>query len=318
MEILLLDELAPDAQAWLVERHQVSFLPQLAQDRAELQRSIYKTRALFVTPGLTVDAQLLDFAPRLAVVASLHGDTENIDDDACRRRRVRVVRAINANVRANAEFQLVNLLTMMRNGAPQPVTPVDGMPLRGREINDSVIGLLGMTPTAHLLATMLTALGARVIGYDPALHRTADLWQRLSVQPVTLPDLLQSADAVAVQMVFATRHKGLIGEGALAQSRTGQFWSSISAPTLFDLPALADALRTNRLGACVLDLSEPTLIAADSPLRRVPRLRITPNMAGATQEALLRSSWYLADRTHELLQLPDAQRFALESMPMPI
>ena len=51
MEILLLDELAPDAQAWLVERHQVSFLPQLAQDRAELQRSIYKTRALFVTPG---------------------------------------------------------------------------------------------------------------------------------------------------------------------------------------------------------------------------------------------------------------------------
>jgi len=183
MEILLLDELAPDAQLWLSDRHQVSYQPMLAHDRAELHRRLYKTRALFVTPEVRVDSALLDFAPCLAVVACLHGDTENIDDEACRRRRVRVLRAINANVRANAEFQLGNLMMMMRNGAPQPVMPLDGVPLRGREINDSVIGLLGMTPTAHLLATLLTALGARVIGFDPALHRTADLWQRLGVQP---------------------------------------------------------------------------------------------------------------------------------------
>lgn len=318
MEILLLDELAPDAQLWLSDRHQVSYQPMLAHDRAELHRRLYKTRALFVTPEVRVDSALLDFAPRLAVVACLHGDTENIDDEACRRRRVRVLRAINANVRANAEFQLGNLMMMMRNGAPQPVMPLDGVPLRGREINDSVIGLLGMTPTAHLLATLLTALGARVIGFDPALHRTADLWQRLGVQPVTFTELLATADAVAVQMAFASRHRGMVSESALAVCRTGQFWTSISAPALFDLPALAQALRSNHLGACVLDLSEPDQIAADSPLRNVPRLRITPNMACATQEALLRASWYLADRTHELLQLSDTQRVALESAPMPL
>ena len=318
MEILLLDQLAPDAQSWLAARHKLRFEPALAHDRAELHRQLYKTRALFIPPEVCVDAQLLDFAPCLAVVASLHGDAENIDDDACRRRRVRVLRAINAHVRANAEFQLGNLMMMMRNGAPQPVTPQGGMPLLGREINDSVIGLLGMTPTAHLLAALLVSLGARVIGFDPALHRTADLWQRLGVQPVALPDLLESADAVAVQMAFASRYHKMIDERALAACRAGQFWTSISAPALFDLPALASALRTNHLGACVLDVSDPAQIPPDSPLRNAPRLRITPNMACATQEAMLRASWYLADRTHELLQMSDTQRASLETAPMPL
>ena len=48
MEILLLDELAPDAQLWLSDRHQVSYQPMLAHDRAELHRRLYKTRALVV------------------------------------------------------------------------------------------------------------------------------------------------------------------------------------------------------------------------------------------------------------------------------
>ena len=61
MEILLLDELAPDAQLWLSDRHQVSYQPMLAHDRAELHRRLYKPRALFVTPEVRVDSALLDF-----------------------------------------------------------------------------------------------------------------------------------------------------------------------------------------------------------------------------------------------------------------
>ena len=318
MEILLLDELAADAQAWLAERYALDWQPALAHDTTALHARLYKTRALIVPPEVRVDARLLDFAPLLAVAVSLRGEHENIDEEACARRNVRVVRVINANVRAGAEYQLLNLLTMLRNGAPQLITPGEGMQLRGREINDSAVGLLGMTPTVHLLAPMLRGLGARVLGYDSALHRTADLWQRLGVQPVTLPELLAENDALAVQMVCAARHKGMLSQSVLSVCRPGQFISSISSPDLFDLDALAQALRDNRLGACVLDVARAGQIAPDSPLRLTPRLRITPGMASATQEALLRASWYVADRLHQLLQVPDTQRAMLETVPAPL
>ena len=42
----------------------------------------------------------------------------------------------------------------------------------GRELHGSVLGLLGLAPTAHALAPMLKALGVRVVGYDPAIHHS--------------------------------------------------------------------------------------------------------------------------------------------------
>lgn len=312
MEILLLEDLAPDARQWLEERHHVDYQPQLAHDPGALRGQLYKTEALVVPPQLKVNSQLLDFAPRLAVIGRLHDDEENIDFHACQRRRIRVVQATNAAVRANAEFQLGALLSLLRPGLMR-----DSVPRPGREINDSVIALFGMAPTAHLLATMLVPLGARVVGYDPAVHRTAELWQRLGVQPLGLADMLEVADAVAVQMIYASRYKGMVGERVLAACKPGQLWTSISRPELFQWPALADALRTGRMGACVMDSDDARLRAPESLLRGVPNLHLTPRLAPSTQEARLRGSWYVADRIHETLLLTESQRGMLDSAPMP-
>lgn len=66
---------------------------------------------------------------------------------------------------------------------------------------------LGLAPTAHTLANMLNGLGVRLLGYDPAVHHTAPIWERLRIQPVSLPELVSQADAVSVQMLYATRSR---------------------------------------------------------------------------------------------------------------
>ena len=43
MEILLLDELAADAQAWLAERYALDWQPALAHDTIALHARLYKT-----------------------------------------------------------------------------------------------------------------------------------------------------------------------------------------------------------------------------------------------------------------------------------
>lgn len=296
MEVLLLEDLAPDARQWLAARHGVDYRPELLQDLSLLRRQLYKTEALVAPPGLMVNTALLDFAPRLMALGRLHDSSENIDYEACQRRQVRVIQVPEAMVRARAEFALLKLLELLRLPAQTP-----GQRLPGREINDRIVALLGMTPTAQALATMLLPLGVRVIGYDPAVHHSAELWERLGVQPAGLQEMLELADAVSVQMHYAQRYQGFLNERVLAACKPGQLWVCIARPQLFDLNGLANVLRNGRMGRCVLDADSAELLGAGSPLLGQPQLQITPRLAALTQEAHLRASWFLVDRIHETL-----------------
>lgn len=321
MDILLLEDLATDARQWLAARHQVDYRPELLDDEGLLHQRLQRVNALVVPPRLKINTQLLDAAPHLAAVGRIHDGTENIDFEACQKRRVRVIQASSATVRASAEYLLLSLLSLFRQGVRRRG---DGDPRSrghpGREINDSVIALFGLAPPAHVLATMLVPLGVRVVGYDPAVHRNAELWRRLGVQPMVLTDMLEVADAVSVQTIYASRYRGLVSERVLESCKPGQLWTSISRPSLFDLPALAGALRSCRISAFMMDSDDERLTAPDSPLHGLTNLRITPRLAPFTQESQLRGSWYLADRIHETLLLSElhSQLGPTDSEPMPL
>lgn len=148
---------------------------------------------------------------------------------------------------------------------------------------------------------MLHGLGVRLVGYDPAVHPTAPVWNQLHVQPVSLPELLRCADAVSVQMLYATRFKGFINDKVLAECKRNQLWVGISRSDLYDQGALATALCDGRIEACVIDGAEAGFQAEDSPLRGLKNLFVTPRLGSHTREARMRSSWYVAHGLHEAI-----------------
>ena len=308
VEILLLENLAADARQWLAARHHVDYRPELARDPQALRAHLYKTDALVVPSWLRVGKPLLDFAPRLVAVGRIHEGGDNIDFEACQRRSVRVVQASSATARATAEYLLTALLTLFRTVGNLNVGAEPGdLQSPGREINDSAIGLFGLSAPAHMLAPMLVALGARVLGYDPTLHRSAEIWTRLGVHPLSLAEMLETVDAVSMQTAYASRYRGLVGERVLQSCKPGQLWVSASRAALFDLDALAQALRSGRLAACWMDSDDDLLAQPGCPVRGLPNLRITPRLAPRTQESYLRGSWYLADRLHQTLEMSAQQ-----------
>ena len=171
----------------------------------------------------------------------------------------------------------------------------------GRELNGSVIGILGLAPTAHTLALMLHSLGAKLIGYDPAVHHTAPIWSRLQVQPVSLQELMASSDAISAQVMYASRYQGFINDTMLAHCKPGQVWVGISRSGLFDQAALARALSDGRIDACMLDGAEAGFASKGTPLHEASNLFLTPRLGSHTRESRLRASWYVAHRIHETL-----------------
>jgi len=305
VDILLLERLVPEAHAWLESRHAAEFRPDLATDPAALRKAIYKADAVVLPRKVVVTREFLDFAPRLRAVARLHVDNDNTDLEACRERKVRVIQASTANVRSNAEYLLASLLLLMRRNIGSALGGDRHADIRmGRELNGSVVGILGLGPAAHALAMMLSALGARLVGYDPAVHHTAPIWQRLQIQPVSLAELMAQSDAVSVQVMYASRYNGFINEKVLAHCKPAQLWVGISRSALFAPQALADALTDGRIEAFMLDGAEAGFASRGTPLHERDNLFITPRIGSHTRESRLRSSWYVAHRVHETLTNP--------------
>ncbi len=303
MELLVVEPLDPEVLDWLSARHAVVYAPHLAHDPLEFRGSLTRVRGLVLPPSVAVDAAVLRAAPRLLTVGRLSAGAENLDLEACARAGVEVVRPATASANAEAEFAIGALLQMFRR---VPVINAEGLAV-GRELGGSVIGIIGMTPAARPLAQLLDTFGARVIGYDPAVHAGDSLWGRWSVEPVPLRELMESSDGVCVLLTYFTRYHGLLGTRYLADCKPSQVLVSLAPSGLFDDHALAQALATGRMAAAWFDSMEPGMLDPGRPLHDVDNVQVTPRVASTTRESRIRSAWAVAQRMDEILHARGAR-----------
>ena len=233
-----------------------------------------------------------------AQTSRVNAGSENIDLEACERRHVEVVRSLSASARAEAEFIIGAMLSLLRR---VPVRSPDGS-VAGRELGGTTIGMVGMPPAARMIVQLLSGFGTRIIGYDPSLHANDGVWPLWQVTPVGLRDLVERADVLCVQLDYFSRYHGLFGERFLPHCKQDQVLVSTGHSGLFDEAALANALKTGRMAAAWLDSVQPGALDPDRPLHGIETLQVTPRVAGTTRESRQRSAWAVARRIDELLE----------------
>jgi D-3-phosphoglycerate dehydrogenase len=89
----------------------------------------------------------------------------------------------------------------------------------GVELQDKVVGLLGLGRIGMLVAERLTSFGMTVIAHDPyvAAARAAALGVRL----VSIDELLAEADFISIHLPKNAETTGLIGEAELRKVKPG-------------------------------------------------------------------------------------------------
>ena len=297
MDLLVVDSLDPDVMDWLGKRHPVRHAPELAYAPRDFRRALYNVRAAIVPSSVSIDAETLDFAPVLSAVGRVSAGSENIDLAACERRKVEVVRSVTASARAEAEFIIGAMLSLLRR---VPVRSADGS-LAGRELGGCTVGLVGMPPAARSIAQLLLGFGVDIIGYDPSMHAKDSVWALWRVKPVGLRELVEQADVMCVQLDYFSRYHGLLGDRFLRRCKPDQVIVSTTHSALFDHRALAEALHSGRIAAAWFDSLEPGALDPDRPLAGITSLQVTPRVASTTRESRQRSAWAVARRIDELL-----------------
>ncbi len=238
-----------------------------------------------------IDAAVMDASPRLRIIARHGVGVDNVDLGAAAARGVLVTRAPGSNTVAVAEHTLALILAWAKELRRLGDAVADG-DWRGtgmvRDVAGLRLGLIGFGAVGREVARLAQAFGMTVMAHDPAMAPPAG-------ECATLPDLLAWAQVVSLHcpLLPATHH--LIDAAALARMPAGGFVVNTARGGIVDEAALLAALESGHLSGAALDVFEREPLPMDHPLRRHPRVTVTPHVAGVTPDALDRMGLMAAE-----------------------
>jgi D-specific alpha-keto acid dehydrogenase len=120
--------------------------------------------------------------------------------------------------------------------------------MRGRELRDLTIGVIGTGRIGSAVISRLQGFGSRTLAYDNQ-HKTA-------AEYVSLDELLARSDLVTLHTPLTRVTHHLLDRRRIARMRHGAIVINTGRGALVDTEALASALESGRLGGAALDVLE--------------------------------------------------------------
>lgn len=237
-----------------------------------------------------IDAELLDAAPRLRVIANYAVGFDNIDVVEARRRGIEVTTTPDVLTEATADLTWALLLaTARRLGEGERLIRAEAWrgwgpdQLLGQPIAGRVLGIVGMGAIGRAVARRAIGFDMRILycnrhRVDPAIE------EALGARHVSLDELLASSDVVSLHAPRTPETHHLIDTAALARMKPTAILVNTGRGTLIDEPALVEALRQGRLAGAGLDVfeHEPQLAPG---LAELDNLVLAPHLGSASTEA---------------------------------
>lgn len=240
-------------------------------------------------PGAPWSHDRMDLAPRLKVLSRIGVGYDNIDVSAATERGITVCYTPNGPTRSTAEHAVALIFSAAKTVAYADRDMRAGrwhsnfFGLKGMELQDRILGLVGLGRIGLQVARIMQAIGMHIIAIDPVLNEQQAL--EIGIQKIdSLEELLGRADVVSLHAPStpATRH--LINAVTLSQMKRGSILINTARGSLVDEVALANALKTGHLASAGLDVFEKEPIALDNPLLRLENVVLTDHIASHTWE----------------------------------
>lgn len=239
-----------------------------------------------------LDQRALSLAPRLRCVVHAAGTVKPHVAPEVLARGIPVSSAADANAVPVAEYTVAMILL-----ANKAVPDMARAYRTRRERIDLVgeypgvgnyrrtVGLVGASRIGRRVIELLAPFDLDLLVSDPYLDAAAA--RKLGARLVGLDELFAGSDVVSLHAPAVPATRGMIGAALLAAMRTGATLINTARGSLVNQDALVEQLRSGRIKA-VLDVTEPEITPADSPLWELPNVILTPHVAGALGNELYR------------------------------
>jgi D-3-phosphoglycerate dehydrogenase / 2-oxoglutarate reductase len=303
-KILVSDPISEQGLAALsaAENMQIDIKTGLKEE--ELCAVIGEYDALLVRSQTKVTAKVLQHAKKLRVIGRAGVGVDNIDVETATRHGVVVINAPDGNTISTAEHTFAMMMAMARN-IPQADASLrrgewDRKSFVGVELNQKVLGILGLGRIGTEVAKRAIAFGMRVLAYDPFL--TQSRAESLGVRKATVDEIVTEADFITVHTPLTKETKYLLSEREFAMMKQGVRILNCARGGIIKESALIEALKSGKVAGAALDVFEEEPLVAEHPLRDFPQVVLTPHLGASTHEAQINVAIDVADEVAKFLR----------------
>ncbi|HEY1813363.1 MAG TPA: phosphoglycerate dehydrogenase [Kofleriaceae bacterium] len=255
---------------------------------AELAAKIRDVHILGIRSKTQITPKVIDEARRLLAIGAFCIGTNQIDLVHTNKAGIPAFNAPFSNTRSVAELIIAEIVMLSRQLGDRIREVHAGqwrkLSIGSHEVRGHTLGIIGYGHIGSQVGVLAESFGMRVVFYD--------IMAKLPMgnnRAVPLDELLATSDFVTLHVPETPQTKNMMGPEQLAQMKKGACLLNASRGTVVVIEALADALRSGKVGGAAVDVypSEPESNSDgfQSALRGLGNVLLTPHIGGSTEEA---------------------------------
>jgi glyoxylate reductase len=232
----------------------------------------------------TIDSEVMDAAPRLKVISNMAVGVDNVDVTAATARKLPVGNTPGVLTDATADMALALLMAAARRIVEGEKYVRDGKwttwnprLLLGADFVGATLGIIGFGRIGQAVAKRARGFDLRVIYYDPSAQPA------FGATPVDLDTLLRESDFISLHVPLTEETRHMIDSKTLTKMKPNAILVNTSRGPVVDPQALYEALKSKRIFAAALDVTEPEPLPVDNPLLELDNCLIVPHLGSASR-----------------------------------
>jgi len=261
--------------------------------KEELVEKVKGVDAIFCTISDSIDAEVLDAAgSQLKTVATMSVGMHHINVYECKKRGIFVANTPDVAADSAAELTVALLLVTARRAFEGMEAVKNGewglwkpMWICGTEMAGRTLGILGFGRVGFGVARRMKPFGlGRIIYHDLIRASMAD---DLNAEFVDLETLFAESDFLCTTVALNGFTEGLISKQNLEKMKPTSILINTSRGPIVKSDDLAEALKSGKIAAAGLDVTEPSPLPSDHPLLDMDNCVILPHLGTNTTQARL-------------------------------
>ncbi len=234
-----------------------------------------------------IDEQVLSNLPNLKVIAKYGVGLDNIDQEALKKRGIKLAWQPGVNRRSVAELVLAFALGVSRNVLYTTRQMSQGIwqTAGGFDLTGKTFAVIGCGFVGTEVLELLKPFECKVLIVD--IVDKSEVCSVFGARQVDLSTALKTADFVSLHVPFDTSTKNLISRNELGLMRSSAILINAARGGVVNEIDLAEALSSNKIRAAASDVfaSEPASLE-NNPLLKLPNFFGTPHIGGNSKEAV--------------------------------
>ena len=287
IKVLITDKLAQEGIELLNSTEGVEAVVKTGINEDELARIIGEYDGLIIRSGTKVTAKVMANPGKLKGIARAGVGVDNIDVPEATRKGILVMNTPGGNTLSAAEHTMALILAMSRNVVPACNSLKSGAWDRkkymGNQLNNKVLGLIGLGRIGMAVAKMARSFNMKIIGYDP-LAAPPDA-EKIGIEiSDSLESLFRESDYISVHVPKSPQTLNMIGAEQIKLMKPTVRLVNCARGGIINEDAIYNALAEKRIAGAAIDVF-PKEPPENTRFTELDNCLVTPHLGASTEEA---------------------------------